>query len=214
MKKLLLQPLVKGSIVLLPLLITLWLLWSALVWLNHIGIEMLAMLNIPSFFPGLGLLLMLLTLLLVGMLFQLNPVSWFYQYFEDMLMRFPLIKTLYGAVKDFTKMLDSNGQQKHPVVLVDMGNLGQIVGFVTSAQLPNTVKDHYGEKDMVAVYLPMSYMVGGYTLFIERSKLTPLDWSFEDAMRFSLTAGVSQSQARDRGMRFTRTSTGNETEMP
>ena len=38
----------------------------------------------------------------------------------------------------------------------------------------------------------MSYMVGGYTLFIPRSRLTPVNWSFEDAMRFDLTAGVSQ----------------------
>ena len=199
MKRLILQLLVKGSIVVLPLVVTAWLLWSALAWLNTMGAELLTLLHIPSFFPGFGMLIIISVLLTIGLLFQFNPVSWMYQYFEDMLMRFPLVKTLYGAVKDFTKMLDTQGQQKHPVVLLDITGMGQIVGFVTATQLPKPVKDSQNSEDeLVAVYLPMSYMVGGYTLFIPRSRLTPGNWSFEDAMRFALTAGVSQSQARER----------------
>jgi uncharacterized membrane protein len=42
----------------------------------------------------------------------------------------------------------------------------------------------------------MSYQIGGYTLLLPRSYLTPVDMSFEDAMRFVITAGVSrQSEA-------------------
>ena len=39
-------------------------------------------------------------------------------------------------------------------------------------------------------------MVGGYTLFLPEERLTHVDWSVEDAMRFAVTAGISQSQAR------------------
>lgn len=198
MKRYLLQPLIKGSMVTIPLLVTTWLLWSALLWLNSLGVNALLAFGIPELFPGMGFGLMLLALLIIGMLFQLNPVSWLYQYVEDALLRFPLVKTLYGAVKDFAAMLDKDKQQAQPVVLVDMADRGQLIGFITSARIPPQVQTVTAAEDLVAVYLPMSYMVGGYTLFIPRSRLTEVDWSFEDAMRFALTAGVSQSQARNR----------------
>lgn len=196
MKGLLLKPLIKGAMVVLPLLVTAWVLWSAFLWLNQLGMDVLALLHLPSLFPGLGLVLMIVTLLIVGVLFQFNPVSWLYQYFEDLVLRFPVVKTLYGAVKDFAGMFEKKDQSEQQVVLVDIGNLGQAVGFITANHVPSALKEHYQQDEMVSVYMPMSYMVGGYTLFIEKSKLTPVNWSFEDAMRFALTAGVSQTQAR------------------
>lgn len=198
MKRFVVQPLIKGSMVLVPLLVTIWLFWSALLWLNGLGVSALASVGITDAYPGMGLALMLLALLLVGVLFQLNPVSWLYQYVEDALLRFPLVKTLYGAVKDFAAMLDKDKQQSQPVVLINMPGQGQVIGFITATRIPPQVQAVNAADDLVAVYLPMSYMVGGYTLFIPRSQLTEVDWSFEDAMRFALTAGVSQSQARSR----------------
>lgn len=196
MKKLFIQPLIKGSIVALPILITGWLLWSTLLWLNSFGTDLIMLLSLPNLFPGMGLLLMIIGLVKIGLLFQFNPVSWVYHYFEDLLLRFPLVKTLYGAIKDFANMFDQQEDKDQQVVLVDIENLGKAVGFITSGQTPNSLDDALAGKDMVAVYLPMSYMIGGYTLFVPRERITVVDWSFEDAMRFTLTAGVSQSEAR------------------
>lgn len=196
MKKLFIQPLIKGSIVALPILITGWLLWSTLLWLNSFGTDLIMLLSLPNLFPGMGLLLMIIGLVIIGLLFQFNPVSWVYHYFEDLLLRFPLVKTLYGAIKDFANMFDQQESKDQQVVLVDIENLGKAVGFITSGQTPNSLDDALAGKDMVAVYLPMSYMIGGYTLFVPRDRITVVDWSFEDAMRFTLTAGVSQSEAR------------------
>lgn len=196
MQKLLLKSLVKGSIVVLPLLVTAWFLWSALVWLNTLGTDLIVLLHLPNVFPGMGLLLMMTGLLIVGLLFQFNPVSWLYQYFEDVLLRFPLVKTLYGAVKDFANMFDQNDDRDQQVVLIDLPPLGKAVGFITSKQVPNSLHKELGGQDFVAVYLPMSYMIGGYTVFVPPERITVVDWSFEDAMRFTLTAGVSQTEAR------------------
>ena len=207
MKQLLLKPLIKGSIVALPLLITIWLVWSALLWLDELGAQLFTLVGLTETIPGLGFVVVLISLLIVGVLFEFNPVSWLYQRVENALLRFPLVKTLYGAVRDFAVMFDRDKKENNQqVVLVNMGNMGQLVGFITSSQIPASVQSFYAEKDMVTVYLPMSYMVGGYTLFIEREKVTPVDWSFEDAMRFALTAGVSQSQATERNT----TSTNND----
>jgi uncharacterized membrane protein len=199
MKRLLLRPFIKGSMVLLPLLVTTWLLWSALAWLNELGVSALHLVH-PDLvlFPGVGLLVMLVTLLSVGLLFQFNPISWVYQYVEDAFLRLPLVKTLYGAVKDFAAMFDGEKPKAQQVVLVEMPEIGQLIGFVTSDHVPEQVMRTNEGQNLYAIYLPMSYMVGGYTLFLPKERLTFVDWSVEDAMRFALTAGISQSQARAR----------------
>lgn len=109
-------------------------------------------------------------------------------------MKFPLVKTVYSAVKDLASMFDNNQSKEQQVVLVDMqaSGLGYLVGMVTNTELPPAL-DSTDENALVAVYLPMSYMVGGYTILIEKDKVKPVDWSFEEAMRFALTAGVSKN---------------------
>ena len=52
--------------------------------------------------------------------------------------------------------------------------------------------------DTVAVYLPMSYMVGGYTVFLPRGRLEPTSLSVEEGMRIALMGGVRQSDTGDR----------------
>jgi len=51
----------------------------------------------------------------------------------------------------------------------------------------------------VLVYLPMSYMIGGYTVLVPRSLVRPVSMSMEDALRFTLTAGVALPKSARRG---------------
>jgi uncharacterized membrane protein len=47
-----------------------------------------------------------------------------------------------------------------------------------------------GGDDLVAVYLPMSYQIGGYTIYLPRSRVSETELSVEQAMRIALTGGV------------------------
>jgi uncharacterized membrane protein len=68
-----------------------------------------------------------------------------------------------------------------------------MLGFVTSEDLSH-VPMELSVEEPIAVYLPMSYMIGGYTLFLPRSCLTPLDLSFEEGMKLVLTGAVSREK--------------------
>jgi uncharacterized membrane protein len=50
------------------------------------------------------------------------------------------------------------------------------------------------ENNLVAIYLPMSYQVGGYTICVSRDQVRSLEMSNEDTMRWILTAGLSDSE--------------------
>jgi uncharacterized membrane protein len=73
------------------------------------------------------------------------------------------------------------------VVTLDTG-FGKLIGFVTTEHA-NTLGIGGGD-DLVAVYLPMSYQIGGYTVYLPRSRVTETDLTVEQAMRIVLTGGV------------------------
>jgi uncharacterized membrane protein len=67
------------------------------------------------------------------------------------------------------------------------------LGFVTREDFSRLPMELTVEKP-IAVYLPMSYQIGGYTLFLPRSCLTPVELSFEEGMKLVLTGAVSQER--------------------
>ena len=66
------------------------------------------------------------------------------------------------------------------------------VGLVTRTDLEGLPKE-LSQDDRVTVYIPMSYQMGGYTLFLPKAWLQPLDMSVEVAMRSALTAWMKKN---------------------
>jgi uncharacterized membrane protein len=104
-----------------------------------------------------------------------------------------LIKSVYGALRDFMDYFSSTRQRKdlHNVVKVSFGD-AHLIGFLTREDLTD-IPGLSQSGQMVAVYLPMSYQIGGYTIYLPRSRVEAIDMSFEDAMRMVMTAGLSKS---------------------
>ena len=76
-------------------------------------------------------------------------------------------------------------------VLVPLGR-SRVVGFVTEDHLNPRLFGGESE-DIVAVYFPMSYQIGGYTLYLHKSELEETQLSVEEAMRMVLIGGVTSA---------------------
>jgi uncharacterized membrane protein len=155
---------------------------------------------IQYFFPrweywtGLGALLAIAIVFVAGVLMNLWITRRLMNSMDALLERVPLVKSIYGGLRDVSKLLSSKDSKSgfKQVVAVRVTEQIRLIGFVTLedyAGLPHGPRGT--DKDTVGVYLPMSYQIGGYTVFLPKSLLEPLDMSIEDAMRFTLTAGVS-----------------------
>jgi uncharacterized membrane protein len=184
----------KGLAVVIPVALT-----GAILWWMAAGSERLlgTMLErtLPEgwYVPGMGLLSAMVIIVLVGLLSQILIVQRLFISWENLLRRVPVAKTIYVAIKDFMGYF-SPGQENRfsKVVMVQLpGQSFQLLGFVTRESFTNIPLNPSAE-DPVAVYLPMSYQIGGYTLYLPRACLTPVDMPFEEAMRMAVTAGVSQ----------------------
>ena len=62
-----------------------------------------------------------------------------------------------------------------------------------SAELPGSVDD---DEDRIAVYIAMSFQLGGFTVYVPRSSVTPLDVPPDQAIRAVLTGGSLQTGRR------------------
>lgn len=187
-----------GLFVLLPIMVTL----AIVMWIIGVAETVLGgfiRVLLPSNFylPGMGLVVSLLVIFLVGVLMQAIFFRELIGWLEEQLERIPLIKTVYSAVKDLTGFFSragSNQKRFGQVVQVQMPGLPiRMLGFVTLEDLKSVGLEAASGEETVAVYLPMSYQIGGYTVLLPRSYLTPVDMGMEEAMRFLITAGMSRS---------------------
>jgi len=186
--------LLRGMLNLLPLVFSLWLFWSVLVSLDSLGISLLKLVGWADPVNGSGFSLIIVIFMLVGLSFSVSPIQWIYHKTESQLLRFPLFKTVYGASKDLAALVGQDRPQVNKqTVLIKQANGSYIVGFITAQQIPDKLSQALPDEDWVPVLFQLSYQVAGVTSLVLRKDLIEVDWSFEEAMRFMLTAGVSQT---------------------
>jgi len=186
----------KGLAVVIPVALTLAILWWIATGAERLMGTVLKF-TLPSgwYVPGMGLVSGLALIALIGLLSHVLIFQKLFNLGEALFNRLPLVKTIYTAIKDFIGYLNPDeDSEMGKVVMVQLpGQSFQLIGFVTREQFDDLPFTPSAE-DPVAVYMPMSYQIGGYTLFLPRSCLTPLDVPFEQAMKLVLTGAVTRDR--------------------
>jgi uncharacterized membrane protein len=187
--------LITGLITVLPIVLTLYLLyWLAVTSEQVMGGALQWVLPKVVYFPGLGTIAGLILVFLVGLLMKAVLIRQLFTFGESILYRVPIIKSIYRAIRDLFDFFSPKKEHFGRVVIVSVNNM-EMVGFITQedpARLPESLRN----PDSVLVYLPMSYMIGGFTLLIPKTDIKPCQMNMDEAMRFVLTAGITgQSKA-------------------
>ena len=186
-----------GLVTILPVVLTLYLLyWFVVSAETMLGDMIRLWLPENRYWPGMGVITGLVAVFVVGLLMHAYVVQRLFASGEKLLSRTPVIKSIYLALRDFLNYFSSNTKKEfEQVVAVTLGDSGmQVIGFVTQENPANLPGD-FREEDSILVYLPLSYMIGGYAVLVPRSAVRPIDMNMEEAMRFTLTAGVTGTTA-------------------
>jgi len=184
----------QGLVAILPLALTISVLW----WLGStaeavFGAVLKWLMPSDYYVPGLGVALGFGAIFVVGMILRAWWVRSLWAGIEGLFEHIPLVKSIYGSVKDLMTFF-AEGESKrelNQVVLVRVGDPAlQVLGFITSDDAKE-VTGRSEEADKVAVYLPMSYQIGGFMVIVPRDAIDCVDLSVEDALRTVVTAGLS-----------------------
>jgi uncharacterized membrane protein len=189
----------RGLSAILPIALTLYILyWLATSAESLLGGVIKFVITKKYYVPGMGVVVGFLLTIAVGILLHMWLFRKALDLFENIFNRIPLIKSLYNSIRDMMDFFDKSQKKKFDTVV--MANIGDpdanLMGLVTRdsfSDLPEGV----GDEQTVAVYLPMSYQMGGFTVMIPRSKIRAVDMNVEDALQFVLTAGVTSEKKSD-----------------
>ncbi len=153
-----------------------------------------ALIGKEYYFSGLGILVAFFLIFIVGVIINNWLIQRISNWFDSLLSRIPLVKTLYSSIGEVMSHFRSKDSRKEgQVVVVEILGM-KLVGIVTRDSFLEGPAG-IGEEGDVAVYLPMSYQIGGYTVILPRSQVKKLNMTMEEGMRFTMTAGVlSQSK--------------------
>jgi uncharacterized membrane protein len=186
-----------GLAAILPITLTLYLLyWFIYSAESFLGRIFRWFLPAHWYLPGLGMVAGILLIFVMGTLMQALLIQKLFAWAERLFIRVPLFKTIYGSLRDFIGYIarDQNAALQQ-VVMITLGDTDvKLIGFATRSEL-QTLFGTAGVQDRIAVYLPMSCQIGGYTVLVPKSAVEPLNMSFEEAMQFVLTAGIVYSHS-------------------
>ena len=187
-----------GLATVLPLAVTIYALW----WLGSRAEKLFdgpieRVVGEEIYFPGLGVIAGFILLIVVGILARLWIARKLVGLGERVLERVPLAKTIYGGVKDMLGLFSTQERSFGGTGFVKLpGSEQKMLGLVTREDFSDfpQIPDH-----LVAVYLPKSYQIGGFTVLVPRDQVEDADMTVEEAMRFAMTAAASSGPARHAG---------------
>ncbi len=178
----------RGVFTLLPAGLTIFLLFSFLRWTEDAAYSFFSELPGHIYFPGLGLILGIVIIYLMGVFTAVPFSRRIFAAFELPFKNVPIVKSIYSAVKSLSDYFSPEHKVEQQVVIVRVpGFDAEFVGFVTRRNL-NDLPREFTKGDRVAVFVPLSYQIGGLTMFIPRAWIKSTDMKVEVAMRSSLTA--------------------------
>jgi len=191
--------LVAGVLIWLPVLATLWVVRFLVQVMDY------TLLLLPAAYrpealvgfalPGLGAVLAFVVLFVTGLLVTNLIGRRFIAYWEGVLQRIPLVRSVYGGVKGFTESVFSQSNSFRKVVMIEFPRTGAwSIGFVTA----DNVKEISAKRgtQQVCVYVPTApNPTSGYIVMVAREEAIELGMSVDAAMKMIITCGVVVPQA-------------------
>lgn len=183
----------RGLITALPLGLTVYLLYFFLTWSEKLAVQIMRPFIGEFYVPGLGLALGIISIFLLGVLVSQPFIARLLSLVELPFTNIPVVKSIYSSLKSFADYFSPHsGNTGQQVVILRVPNQPlELVGLITR-QTVDGLPSGFLQDDRVAVYLPMGYMIGGYTVFVPRTWIQPINMSVEEAMRASLFAWMAQ----------------------
>ena len=186
---------IAGVVVLIPIGITLYLtLFIIRISSKLIPKEINPNNYLPFDIPGIEIIIALAVITLIGWLSLSFLGKKFFEFFNNILKKIPILRTIYSAIGQMTESFTKSDNKEKSVVLLEYPRKGiWAVGFATKENvglIKNKVKE-----DIINVFVPTTpNPTSGFLLMFPIEDVIYLNMSFEEASKFIVSAGTSDKQ--------------------
>ena len=188
-----------GVVVVAPFGVTAWVIyWVATKLDLLVGGLVLKAMNVSSkpewLFPGAGALFALALIYVIGLLTRLDAFRLLMSTLERLFLHVPVIKSIFESIRDITRLFGGEGKNIGQVVRCHLpGSQTTMLGILTN----RTPRATQGQ-NKVAVYLPMSYQLGGFTVYLDPKCLEPVEgMTVQEALKTVATAEAGAKDAAE-----------------
>ncbi len=186
--------LVAGVLVWLPIIATIWVAGFFVTLMDRTLVLLPARYQPTTLLgfhlPGLGVLFAFVVVLLTGLLVTNLIGRQLVGYFEDLMQRIPLVRSVYGGVRSFTESVLSSSNSFRQVVAVEYPRPGiWSIGFVTAEDVAE-VSGRTGQKLTCVFVSTAPNPTSGFIILVPKQQLIALEMSVDAAMKMIVTCGV------------------------
>ncbi len=195
------QTFLSGVLFILPIFISVYVLFWLAGGLDRLFNNILSGFSAEYALPqGLGFVLGAVIIYIMGLSTELLISKWFSRTIEKVIKKIPFVGAIFESLKNLADYLNPHKQHnKGASVAVTLpGSNIKLLGFLTRSNLSQFPKG-LNDPDRVAVYIPMSYMMGGMTVFVPKNCIEVVDLPFDKAMPGILTAWVQNDTNEHKG---------------
>lgn len=189
------RSLTRGLIVFVPTVLTLYLAYLVVRWIDSIlQFDLDPRPDWSLHVPGLGVLLVVAAVILAGWIVGRPGGRAVFQALDTVIAKIPLVRVVHSSLRDLMSAFVGGRKTFDKPVLVSVTPDGgcKVPGYVTLADLATP-----GLEDHVAVYFPQAYNFAGQVALFPRAQVHPLDAGSADVMAFIVSGGVSGSVSPD-----------------
>jgi uncharacterized membrane protein len=187
-----------GLVVILPIGLTIWLIWSVVGWIDGWVLPLVPARFLPEQYIGInlrgvGVIFFLLFTVAIGWLAKGLIGRSLIRWGENVVDRLPLVRSVYGGVKQIAETLfaqtDANFDRACLVQYPMPGSWA--IAFVSTGAKGEIARKLPLEGEKVAVFMPTTpNPTTGFLMFVARKDIIELDISIEDAAKLIISAGL------------------------
>jgi len=194
-----------GLVVAGPVIITVWLTWSFITWVDDlvrpfVPVAYRPETYLPGKIPGTGLVIAFLALTLLGFLAANLVGRTLVEAGERLLDRMPLVRSIYKGLKQvFETLFSESGSSFRTVGLIEFPSPGMwSLVFLSQPPSQEIVSRLPGREEHVSVFMPCTpNPTTGFFFYVPRSGVIELDIPVEAAAKLIMSAGLIQPTSGD-----------------
>ncbi|MFC0477968.1 DUF502 domain-containing protein [Robertmurraya beringensis] len=190
--KSILKSFVNGILTIVPIILVIYVTYKTFMFLDGLLGGFLKQYFKESYVPGIGILATLVLITILGFLSTKFVTGTIFRIIDRLLEKIPFVKTVYSVIKDTVHSFLGEKKSFSKVALVTVpGTNMKSLGFVTSEDLEVFYEPL---SDYIAVYVPQTFQVAGFTFLIRKEDVEFIDVKPEDAMKFILSGGMTSKK--------------------
>ena len=146
---------------------------------------------LPFNIPGLEFIIAFIIITVIGMISLTFIGRTLLSFWERILNKIPILRSIYNGVGQFTKSFASGDNKSKKIVLIEYPRIGVwSIGFSTGENKGEIATKIGKAKNLINVFIPTTpNPTSGFLLMVPAEDIIYLDMSFEDASKFIMSAG-------------------------